>query len=557
MKHRYVSGLLFIVTLLLTVTTYSWAEGPVSPASVGIPTQETPAGTTPSPDPATPLPPAPGLDIVGGGEAQPGAWPWMAALVNSSQSNAYQGQFCGGALIDPQWVLTAAHCTENNGPSDIDVVVGRHTLSSSEGERISVMEIVQYPSFNSSTLDSDLALLHLSTASSQPTIPVVGAGDANLFDPGTLVTVIGWGLTDPNNNSSYMDALQQVSVPIVSNAVCNAGNAYNGQITANMLCAGYASGGKDSCSGDSGGPLMAPDTQGGGWVQAGIVSWGDGCAAPNKYGVYTRVANFKSWIESYVGNSPTSTPTATGTVPAESPTPTSTPTQTATATTTATPTPTSTTPPGGGSSSQILQDPGFESDFSSSPWATTDNAFPDFPGDRAYPAHTGNQYASLFGNGTVYQLVDIPAGVTAATWSFWWRTSGSLPPTASLKLQVRDSSGSLLETAATLDDSGPTDWTESPAFDVSGYAGQQVRITFKARSNSGGGSIFFFDLDDVTLEVSTSPNLDFNNSGAVDLGDVEMMATDWGKPNTLYDANGNGIVDVVDLMYVAGHLTGP
>jgi secreted trypsin-like serine protease len=548
-KRLQTLSLLLFFTLLLTVATYTWAQGPDPATAVGVAVEE-----TPTPAPATPQPPSPGLDIVGGYEAQPGAWPWMAALVSSGQPNAFQGQFCGGALIDPQWVLTASHCTENSSPSDIDVVLGRHTLSSSDGERISVTQIIQHPSYNPSTVDFDIALLHLSRPSSQPTIPVVGAGDSALFDPGTLATVIGWGLTDPNNDSSYTDALQQVSVPIVSNAVCNASNAYNGQITDNMLCAGYALGGKDSCSGDSGGPLMVPDAQGSGWVQAGIVSWGDGCASPNKYGVYTRVANFKSWIESHVGSLPTSTPTVTGTVPAESPTPTLTPTQTATATATVTPTPT--TPPGGGSSSQILQDPGFESALSSSPWVTTGDAYPDFQGDMVFPAHSGNQYASLSGPGEIYQQVDIPADATSATWHFWWRTSGDLPPIASLELQVRDGSGSLLETLVTLDDSGPTEWAESSAFDLSAYAGQQVQITFKAISNSGPNASFYFDLDDVTLGVSTAPDLDFNHDGVVDLGDVQMMAGSWRQSNLWYDSNGNGIVDVADLMYVAGHLTG-
>ncbi len=124
---------------------------------------------------------------------------------------------------------------------------------------------------------------------------------SNAGQPGDMASVSGWGtLTDGGNSPNK---LQKVNVPIVSNQVCNEPNAYNGQITPTELCAGYAQGKKDSCQGDSGGPLVVKDN--GDYYQAGIVSWGDGCAQPNKYGVYTRVSAFNEWIQNTMDGQPT------------------------------------------------------------------------------------------------------------------------------------------------------------------------------------------------------------------------------------------------------------
>ena len=240
-------------------------------------------------------------DIIGGVEAVPGAWPWMAALVTASEPNAYNGQFCGGALIAPEWVITAAHCFNSDDPTQVDVVLGRHTLSSNEGQRHNVAQIILHPNYDENTNDSDIALLRLATASAQPTISLITPATANLANPGVNATVAGWGNMDPDGGNNFPDALQQVTLPIVSNETCNSPQSYNGGITDNMLCAGFAAGGQDSCQGDSGGPLMIPNTGGAGWVHVGVVSFGNGCAQPNFYGVYTRVSMFHAWVESHTG----------------------------------------------------------------------------------------------------------------------------------------------------------------------------------------------------------------------------------------------------------------
>jgi hypothetical protein len=204
-------------------------------------------------------------------------------------------------------VLTAAHCVLDAGvvtnPADIEVVLGINNLSDgpttgSDGQRIAVVEIIPHPAYDESTSDSDLALLRLASPAvlgvKVGSVGLVGPEDGALVAPDTPATVTGWGVTSEDGGAAS-DALLEVEVPLVSNETCNAPSSYNGEITDNMICAGEAAGGKDSCQGDSGGPLVVSNGSGG-WLQVGVVSWGNGCAQPDYYGVYTRVSSFKSWI---------------------------------------------------------------------------------------------------------------------------------------------------------------------------------------------------------------------------------------------------------------------
>jgi len=238
------------------------------------------------------------IDVVGGQPASPGEYPWQALIF-------VDGFMCGGSLIDAEWVLTAAHCVYNYWgsvyqPSDFQVTLGDYYRNLNDGrEQIkTVSQVIAHGNYNSTTNDYDVALLRLSSPAVLNTyVSTISLNSTGNIATGTMATVTGWGTTSSGGSSS--NVLMEVDVPVVSNTTCNASASYNGQITESMLCAGYAVGGKDSCQGDSGGPLIISNGSGG-WQQAGVVSWGDGCAEPDKYGVYARVSQIKSWVDFYV-----------------------------------------------------------------------------------------------------------------------------------------------------------------------------------------------------------------------------------------------------------------
>ena len=239
-------------------------------------------------------------------EAVPGAQPWMVALVDSGTSNAYNGQFCGASLIHREWVLTAAHCLEGTRANEIDVVIDRHQLSSNAGERIRVAQIIMHPDYVDD--DHDIALLRLSKPATKGTIiPLITAATDHLDADGIMARVTGWGVLSEEGDDAP-DKLHGVDVPIVADAVCK--NAYEpGDIGRYEICARDLQGGADSCYGDSGGPMIVPNANKTGFLQAGIVSWGEGCGL--SYGVYTRLTEYEGWIGQYLNGTAQSTPLPT------------------------------------------------------------------------------------------------------------------------------------------------------------------------------------------------------------------------------------------------------
>lgn len=224
--------------------------------------------------------------IIGGGPAEPDAYPWVVSL-----ENEFGDHYCGAAIIAPDRLLTAAHCVRGQHPKDVDAIIGRYDLSTSTGEELDVRKIYIHPRYNSPTLDSDVAVLELASETTAPTIDFVTSDDAALFEPGALAITLGWGELD---DGSRPNKLNEVFVPIVSNEQANEPDGYDGDITENMLAAGAV--GRDACQGDSGGPLVVSDGFGG-HVLAGVVSWGRGCGDEGKPGIYTRLANYTEFID--------------------------------------------------------------------------------------------------------------------------------------------------------------------------------------------------------------------------------------------------------------------
>lgn len=236
--------------------------------------------------------------IVGGVPSVSGTWPWMTAIYYRN-CTPDQCQFCGGSLIDSNWVLTAAHCAAAVGNTPIDVFLGGIDLAGA-GTKISVDQVIVHEDFDPNTLDNDIALLHLSKPASIKPIRLIDAGDPDeLTSPDSLAKIIGWGATSEGGPGSQL--LLETEVSIITQAAANqALSPFGSSITDNMIPALVAGGGKDTCQGDSGGPFVVQDLDGK-WVLAGVTSWGIGCARPNLPGIYSRISNYRDWIQQNTG----------------------------------------------------------------------------------------------------------------------------------------------------------------------------------------------------------------------------------------------------------------
>ncbi|XP_027014209.2 transmembrane protease serine 2 [Tachysurus fulvidraco] len=232
-----------------------------------------------------------GARIIGGTVVSSlGRWPWQVSL----QVNGHH--MCGGSVITPSWIVTAAHCVHAySSPSQWTVYAGYLTLAQmSYSSGSSVSTVISHPNYDADTNNYDVALMKLWTPlkMSNNIRPVCLPNTGLDFSTSRNYYVTGWGTTVMQGSAS--NELREAQISLISQAVCNSSQVYNGQLTNTMICAGNLAGGVDSCQGDSGGPLVT--SQNFLWWLVGDTSWGQGCALRNRPGVYGNMTAFVDFI---------------------------------------------------------------------------------------------------------------------------------------------------------------------------------------------------------------------------------------------------------------------
>ncbi|XP_007517345.2 serine protease 55 isoform X1 [Erinaceus europaeus] len=228
--------------------------------------------------------------IIEGTEAKRGEFPWQVSIQSRNI------HYCGGSIINKWWILTAAHCVENEIiPTDLSVVMGTNDLSSSSLKVKRVSSIVLHKDFKKLSMDNDIALLLLKSPIQfndviTPICMPRQAGPTTWHE----CWVTGWGQTQPKNENSMTDDLMKVPMVLMDWEECSKVFL---KLTKNMLCAGYKNKSYDACQGDSGGPLVCSTENEKRWYQVGIISWGRSCGEKDTPGIYTLLENYSLWVQ--------------------------------------------------------------------------------------------------------------------------------------------------------------------------------------------------------------------------------------------------------------------
>ncbi|WP_329789588.1 serine protease [Lentzea sp. DG1S-22] len=230
------------------------------------------------------------VQVVGGERASIAANPWVVHLTDERGA-----QFCGGTIVAPTKVLTAAHCALGRSPRSLRVVAGREDKQDREsGVSVVPESIWVHRQYVSADQGEDVAVLTLPRALPYQPLPFAEETDGALYRPGTPLRALGWGRTSENGRTSRF--LMQATVPVLPDDFCV--NTYPQFVQTDMFCAGYEGGKVDTCQGDSGGPIVVEGKL------VGVTSWGEGCARRNKPGVYVRISRYAKELHSVVDSPP-------------------------------------------------------------------------------------------------------------------------------------------------------------------------------------------------------------------------------------------------------------